>query len=59
MARSSKYENQVSGDSYSFMNTGSGKYILALSDGMGTGQAASSQSKVAISLLEQFYGNRF
>jgi len=59
MARSSKYENQVSGDSYSFMNTGSGKYILALSDGMGTGQAASSQSKVAISLLEQFMETGF
>jgi len=41
------------------MNTGSGKYILALSDGMGTGQAASSQSKVAISLLEQFMETGF
>ncbi|HOM03364.1 MAG TPA: stage II sporulation protein E [Acetivibrio sp.] len=59
MARSSKYENQISGDSYSFMNTGAGKYILALSDGMGTGQAASSQSKVAISLLEQFMETGF
>lgn len=59
MARSSKYENQVSGDNYSFMNTGAGKYILALSDGMGTGQAASSQSKAVISLLEHFMETGF
>lgn len=59
MARRSKYEDQVSGDNYSFMNTGAGKYILALSDGMGTGQAASSQSKVAINLLEQFMETGF
>lgn len=59
MARSSKYEDQVSGDNYSFMNTGAGKYILALSDGMGTGQRAFSQSKAAIGLLEQFMETGF
>jgi len=36
------------------MNAGNGKYLVALSDGMGSGQKAATQSKTAISLLEQF-----
>lgn len=59
VARTSKYEDQVSGDNYTFMNTGDGKYVLALSDGMGTGQKAANQSKAAISLLEQFMETGF
>lgn len=54
IARVSKHENSVSGDNYTFMNSGDGKYIVALSDGMGSGQKASTQSKATINLLEQF-----
>lgn len=59
VARMSKYEGEVCGDNYTFMNTGDGKYILVLSDGMGSGQKASNQSSAAISLLEQFIETGF
>ncbi|MDQ2086509.1 stage II sporulation protein E [Herbivorax sp. ANBcel31] len=59
VARMPKYEGQACGDNYTFMNTGDGKYVLALSDGMGTGQKASNQSNAAISLLEQFMETGF
>lgn len=59
VAKLGKYEESVSGDNYTFMNTGDGKYILALSDGMGSGQRADSQSRAAISLLEQFMETGF
>jgi len=54
IARLPKHGSMVSGDNYSFMNAGNGKYLVALSDGMGSGQKAATQSKTAISLLEQF-----
>lgn len=54
IAKVSKQNNSVSGDNYTFMNTGEGKYIVALSDGMGSGQKAAMQSKATVSLLEQF-----
>lgn len=59
VAKLGKYEGSVSGDNYTFMNTGDGKYILALSDGMGSGQRADCQSRAAISLLEQFMETGF
>ncbi|NMB32821.1 MAG: stage II sporulation protein E [Clostridium sp.] len=59
IARISKNENQVSGDNHTFMNIGDGKYILALSDGMGTGKRAFDQSRTAIGLLEQFMETGF
>lgn len=54
IARLPKHGSMVSGDNYSFMKAGNGKYLVALSDGMGSGQKAATQSKTAISLLEQF-----
>ncbi|OPZ86744.1 MAG: Stage II sporulation protein E [Firmicutes bacterium ADurb.Bin419] len=59
VARLGKHEESVSGDNYTFMNTGDGKYIVALSDGMGSGQKADCQSRAAISLLEQFMETGF
>ncbi len=59
VARLTKFNSNVSGDSYTFMNTGDGKYILALSDGMGSGQKAAIQSRAAVSLLEQFMESGF
>ncbi len=59
IAKLSKYDNMVSGDNYTFMNTGNGKFIVALSDGMGTGHKAAIQSRAAISMLEQFMESGF
>jgi stage II sporulation protein E len=59
VAKVSKHDRTVSGDSYTFMNTGDGKYIVALSDGMGAGQKAATQSRAAINLLEQFMESGF
>jgi len=54
VASTCKHESEASGDCYSFINTGNGKYMLALSDGMGSGRKAAVQSESAINLLEQF-----
>lgn len=59
VARMSKNEKYVSGDNYTFLNTGDGKYISALSDGMGTGHKACVQSKATINLIEQFMESGF
>lgn len=59
VAKASKHDCQVSGDSYTFMNAGDGKYIIALSDGMGAGQKAANQSRATISMLEQFMDSGF
>ncbi len=59
IARAVKYDGNVSGDNYTFMETDNGKYILALSDGMGSGHKAACQSRAAINLLEQFLSSGF
>jgi len=59
VAKLSKYDGVVSGDSYTFMNSGDGKFMIALSDGMGSGQKAATQSKATINLLEQFMESGF
>ncbi len=59
VARMAKNEKYVSGDNYTFLNSGDGKYIAALSDGMGTGHKASMQSKATINLIEQFMESGF
>ncbi|TDT50301.1 stage II sporulation protein E [Fonticella tunisiensis] len=47
-------KENISGDSYSCVNLGEGRYMLALSDGMGSGAAASIESNATITLLEKF-----
>ncbi len=42
------------GDSYRFTHIGRGKYVIALSDGMGTGSAAARESRAMLELLESF-----
>lgn len=59
VSRLPKFGSNVSGDSFSFMNNGNGKYILALSDGMGTGHSASVQSKATVDMLESFLESGF
>lgn len=42
------------GDSYRFAHIGKGRYVIALSDGMGTGSAAARESRAMLELLESF-----
>ena len=49
-----KDEENISGDSYSFMELPKGGYMMALSDGMGSGKEAGNESRTVIELLEQF-----
>lgn len=54
IARDIKDEGGLSGDNYSFMELERGRYMIALSDGMGTGPSAALESNSAISLLEKY-----
>lgn len=54
IARKAGQPGGISGDSYSFNPLPDGKYMLALSDGMGIGDKAAQESRVVISLLENF-----
>ncbi|OON94053.1 MAG: hypothetical protein ATN31_04420 [Candidatus Epulonipiscioides saccharophilum] len=47
-------KGKISGDVYSFMEIPNGKYLMALSDGMGSGELARTQSKITIEMLEEF-----
>jgi stage II sporulation protein E len=49
-----KDKGGLSGDNYSFLELDNGKYMMALSDGMGTGPAAAAESNAAITLLEKY-----
>ncbi|SHF07124.1 stage II sporulation protein E [Caloramator proteoclasticus] len=51
VAKASK--EKVSGDTYYFGNIGEGRYMIALSDGMGSGRAANMESNTTIALLEK------
>ncbi|MBR3134650.1 MAG: SpoIIE family protein phosphatase [Clostridia bacterium] len=54
-----KEGSMVSGDTISQTRLGDGKYLLAISDGMGTGPNARKNSKIAISMLERLLGSGF
>ena len=45
---------QISGDSFSFMQKEEGQFLASLSDGMGTGLNAYQESEKVVDLLEQF-----
>lgn len=53
VARLKKGKAKVSGDSFTFFKTREGKYIAAISDGMGSGRDANRLSETAIGLFEQ------
>ncbi|WIF95664.1 stage II sporulation protein E [Caminicella sporogenes] len=59
VAKVSKDNYYISGDNYSFMDLDDNKYMLALSDGMGTGEKAAKESVATITLLEQLLGAGF
>lgn len=46
--------SEKNGDNYRFSHIGSGKYVVALSDGMGTGCRASRESEAILELLDSF-----
>ncbi len=50
----SKDGSSESGDSHSFLSLPNGTYLLALSDGMGSGKKAKIESMATIELLEDF-----
>ncbi|HKL98956.1 MAG TPA: stage II sporulation protein E [Mobilitalea sp.] len=46
-------KDNVSGDNFSTRKLDTGEYLLALSDGMGTGKEAGEESETVLALLEQ------
>lgn len=59
MAESYKNQNLVSGDSILHIRLKDGKYLVALSDGMGTGKQAKESSTKALELLENLLVSGF
>lgn len=59
VARAAKKDELLSGDSFSFLYPDSGETVLILSDGMGSGEAASRDSEAVIELLEQLLSAGF
>lgn len=53
VATSTKADSPVSGDSHIETKLEDGKYLLAISDGMGSGPEAMKSSKVAVKMLER------
>lgn len=49
----------VSGDSNIYKRLDDGKYLVALSDGMGSGENARKSSKTAINMLSKLFGTGF
>ncbi len=54
LARTVKDTEQISGDSFSFLALQDGRFVMSLSDGMGSGMVASKESEMVIDLLEKF-----
>lgn len=50
-----KFSSQKSGDMHSIEQLGNDKVLVALSDGMGSGERANGTSDAAITLIEAFY----
>ncbi len=49
-----KKKNEISGDSYSAMNFSNKKALLAIADGMGSGEKAAKYSTMTLNLFEDF-----
>ena len=59
VATCTKTGSKVSGDSHIETKLEDGKYLLAMSDGMGSGQEAMKSSKTAMSMLEKLLAAGF
>lgn len=55
VATCSKHGENASGDTHSVIKIDEGKFMVALSDGMGSGEYARRISETTIALLESFY----
>ncbi len=54
IAKITKSGEMVSGDNYAFLQKDTGKVVMSLADGMGSGVGACRESEKVIELLEQF-----
>lgn len=54
-----KEQEKVSGDNYSCSMEEEGRFVMCLSDGMGSGMDASKESESVVELLEQFMNSGF
>ena len=59
IAKTKKADSIISGDTTTQTRLGDGKYLLALSDGMGSGPDARKSSKIAIKTLERLLETGF
>lgn len=59
VAKAIKTDSKISGDSHTFMELSDGNYLLALSDGMGSGNRAREESAASIELFEDFMSAGF
>lgn len=59
VARLTKEAEKVSGDNYICHQEEDGKFVMCLSDGMGSGMDACKESEVVVELLEQFMESGF
>lgn len=59
IAKSKKFDSPVSGDTSIQTKLNDGKYLLAISDGMGSGPEARKSSKIAIKMLERMLKTGF
>ena len=59
IAKSKKADSIISGDTITQTRLEDGKYLLAISDGMGSGPEARKSSKIAIKMLERLLTSGF
>lgn len=59
IAKTTKNKSSVSGDSILHIRLNDGKYLLAISDGMGSGPEARKSSQIAIKMLERLLSSGF
>lgn len=59
VAKATKFGSNISGDTSIQTSLEDGKYLIALSDGMGSGKEARTASKTAISMLEKLLSSGF
>ncbi len=55
VAKAKKDGSNISGDTHSVVRISGNKFLLALSDGMGSGEYAENISSASLSLIESFY----
>ena len=58
-ARLTREEEKVSGDNYVCRQEEGGRFVMCLSDGMGSGMEACKESETVVELLEQFMESGF